>query len=75
MNEIDLQQSNALLANSVKTAAARTGLSVNYLRACISDGRLPAVRFGRTLRIREADLIEFVRLGAGAARGDSQGRQ
>lgn len=60
MSEVQKHEKGAPLASSLKQAAERTGLSVNYLRACIAEGRLRAVRFGRVLRIRESDLVRFV---------------
>lgn len=49
------------VAVSVKTAAAMTEVSETTLRAEIEAQRLPAYRVGRAIRIRVADLEEWVR--------------
>ena len=56
-------QSGGVLANTLKEAANRTGLSVPYLRTCIDDGSLKVKRFGRAIRILESDLLAFVQNG------------
>lgn len=41
---------------SVAQAARRKGMSQSYIRAAILDGRLACERYGRSIRIRPADL-------------------
>lgn len=45
---------------SLHEIAARTSFGYSTLRAWISTGRLPAVRVGRSYRVREADVIELL---------------
>lgn len=51
-----------ILANTLKQAAERTGLSVVYLRQRMGKD-LKVTRFGRAVRILEEDLIDFLRRG------------
>jgi excisionase family DNA binding protein len=38
----------------------RTGLGRTSLYALIKDGKLKTVRVGRAIRVKEADLAEFI---------------
>lgn len=48
------------LAFSVQTAATRSGISRSKIYEAIRDGKLIAVKFGRSTLIREADLQDFL---------------
>ena len=48
---------------SLKEAATRLGCSVAMLRKWRKAGRLSVVRVGRLVKVREADLEAWVRLG------------
>jgi excisionase family DNA binding protein len=41
---------------TIEEAAARIKMSVRYVRRLIADRRLPFHRFGRSVRLRAADL-------------------
>jgi excisionase family DNA binding protein len=45
---------------TVQKAANRLGLSVAHLRREIRLGKLPSHRFGRMVRISEADLAAYI---------------
>ncbi|MGI6417429.1 MAG: helix-turn-helix domain-containing protein [Thermoguttaceae bacterium] len=47
------------LAMSVPQAAAIARLEEHVIRDAIADGRLPAIRIGRSLRIRRSDLFRL----------------
>lgn len=51
----------ASIAVAVKTAAAMTELSETTIREAIASEKLPAYRVGRSIRIRVADLEEWVK--------------
>ncbi|MFH1921738.1 MAG: helix-turn-helix domain-containing protein [Planctomycetota bacterium] len=55
-------------ALSVAEAASWAEVEPHVIRDAISDGRLPAVRIGRQVRIRRSDLFA-VRNGNGEAGG------
>lgn len=46
---------------STQAAAERLGVTPKSVRNWVADGRLPAVRVGRNIRIDPADLDAFVR--------------
>jgi excisionase family DNA binding protein len=48
------------VAVSVKTAAQMTELSETTLREAINKQQLPAYRVGRVIRVRVADLEDWV---------------
>lgn len=48
------------LAVSVKTAAAMTDLSETTIREAIAKDELPAYRVGRAIRVRVADLENWL---------------
>jgi excisionase family DNA binding protein len=48
------------LSLTVRDSATATGYCENYLRLLISRGTLPAVRVGRSVRIRVVDLEKFL---------------
>ena len=54
-------------AFSVSQAAAWAQVEPHVIRDAISDGRLPAVRLGRQVRIRRSDLFA-VRNGQGGGK-------
>ena len=41
-------------------AARRLGVTIRTLRRLIDDGRLPAYRIGRVIRLQQSDLDAFV---------------
>ena len=43
-----------------KDAAARMGLTLRSLYRFIDEGDLPAYKFGRVIRIKEADVDRFI---------------
>jgi excisionase family DNA binding protein len=43
-----------------KDAAARIGLTLRSLYRFIDEGDLPAYKFGRVIRIKEADVDRFI---------------
>lgn len=45
---------------TVREVAERLKLTEKSVRRYISEGKLPAVKLGRVLRVREADLETFV---------------
>jgi excisionase family DNA binding protein len=45
---------------TIKQAAAQVGFSARQVRRWIEQKLLPAVRFGRSLRIAENDLALFI---------------
>lgn len=51
---------NGQIAVSVKTAASLTDLSEASIREAIDTQRLPAYRVGRAIRIRTADLEDWL---------------
>lgn len=48
------------LAYTVSQAAEATGISETNLRQFMYDGKLPAVRNGRTIILRKSDLEEML---------------
>jgi excisionase family DNA binding protein len=46
---------------TVAQAATRLGMSESFVRAAIRDGRLPAQRVGRAVRVRPADVDRLPR--------------
>ena len=46
---------------TVKAAALRADVSERTIHRLIKAGRLPCHRFGRAIRIREADLLQATR--------------
>lgn len=48
------------IAVAVKTAAAMTDVSETTLRDAISKQQLPAYRVGRAIRVRVADLEDWL---------------
>ena len=58
------------LAHRPRDIAELTGYSKPFVYKLISDGKLPAVRVGRSVRVMHADLIAFLeahRIGGGDA--------
>lgn len=53
-----------------RQAAQVLGVTDRTLRTLVSEGRLPAVRFGRSVRIDPADLRRFI---DSAKRGENGG--
>ena len=51
------------LTNTIKDAAARTGLSERTIWQAINDGRLEAVRVGTRVLIPEEGLRAFLGIG------------
>ncbi|HEY8338400.1 MAG TPA: helix-turn-helix domain-containing protein [Egibacteraceae bacterium] len=45
---------------STTEAAKRLGLGLRTLYRLIDDGQLPAYKFGRVIRLQEADVDEFI---------------
>lgn len=45
---------------STGDAASRLGLTVRTLYRLIDEGQLPAYRFGRVIRLQEAEVDEFI---------------
>lgn len=45
---------------TLQAVAQSTGFSVRQVRRWIDSGELAAVRFGRSLRVSEADLALFI---------------
>jgi excisionase family DNA binding protein len=45
---------------STTEAARRMGLTPRTIYRLIDGGDLPAYRFGRLIRIREVDLVQFI---------------
>lgn len=48
---------------TVTEAADYSGLSPNFLRGCLADGRIRCVRYGRFVRIPVAALDDYLRDG------------
>jgi excisionase family DNA binding protein len=48
------------LALTIRGSAEATGYSENYIRLLVARKTLPAVRVGRSLRIRVTDLDDFL---------------
>lgn len=48
---------------NVAQAADYSGLSPNFIRACLADGRIRSVRYGRFIRIPVAALNDYLRDG------------
>ena len=46
---------------STQEAAERLGITVRTLYRLIDHGELPAYKFGRVIRLQEADVDEFIR--------------
>ncbi len=45
---------------SLRDVSSRTCLSRGAIHQLVRSGRLSAVRFGRRVLVREADLVEFI---------------
>lgn len=45
---------------STTEAAKRLGLGLRTLYRLIDDGQLPAYKFGRVIRLQEAEVDEFI---------------
>ena len=41
----------------------------------IADGKLPGIRFGRTVRVQEQDLISFIQQNTTMSHGDANNLQ
>ena len=54
------QRSIARLSATIRASSEATGYSENYLRLLIARGDLAAIRVGRSVRIRIADLEDFL---------------
>lgn len=61
----DAGQMNAPLMLTIDQAAQLLSLSPRTVRSMVKDGRLPAVRIGRAVRIRRGDVERLVALHAG----------
>jgi excisionase family DNA binding protein len=46
--------------HKLATVSARTGLGRTTLYQLITDGHLKVVRVGRAVRVKEADLADFI---------------
>jgi excisionase family DNA binding protein len=46
---------------STQEAAERLGITVRTLYRLIDHGELPAYKFGRVIRLQEADVDDFIR--------------
>lgn len=46
--------------HKLSMVSQRTGLGRTSLYALIKDGKLKTVRVGRAIRVKEADLAEFI---------------
>ena len=57
---------------SVKTIAAETGTSQSYWRKLISRRVIPVIKLGRSCRVREEDLVLFLRARSREARDDAR---
>jgi len=44
---------------TVTEIAEHMGLNVSRVRVWIADGRLPAVKYGKTWLVKESDLVAF----------------
>ena len=61
--------------NTLLTAgdvAARLKISKSLVYKLIADGMLPGVRFCRTVRIQEQDLISFIKQNITTSTGDDK---
>jgi len=56
------------MADEPKTEQQAPQISEHGIRKWIRQGRLPAVKIGRLVRIRKADLEATIRLGLTAAK-------
>jgi excisionase family DNA binding protein len=54
---------------SVEQVAERLGLQARTVRAHIRDGRLKALRIGKSYRIEEAEVDRYLREGTTAEAG------
>lgn len=45
---------------STKAGAARLGVTLRTLYRFIDEGQLPAYKFGRVIRLQEADVQRFI---------------
>jgi excisionase family DNA binding protein len=52
---------HAIIWMSTQEAAERLGITVRTLYRLIDHGELPAYKFGRVIRLQEADVDEFIR--------------
>ena len=57
---------------SLPDVAARTATSTAFWRKAIARRAIPIVRVGRCVRIREADLEAWLRVGLQPAGGESR---
>ena len=48
---------------SIREAAERLAISTATIRRWVAQRRLPAVRLGRAVRIRESDIVALIRWG------------
>ena len=48
---------------SIREAADRLAISTATIRRWVAQRRLPAVRLGRAVRIRESDIVALIRWG------------
>ena len=57
---------------TLQDAAARTAMSVAWLRRLIARKAIPAVRLGRSVRVREEDLERLIQEGVRPTRGETR---
>jgi len=46
---------------TLKEVAERLGLHINTVRRYIREGKIPAVKFDKAIRVEEEDLEKFIR--------------
>ena len=49
---------------TIRETAAELGLSPNTVRLWISQGRMPHVRLGKTIRVRQSEIEQLIEDGA-----------
>lgn len=72
MSDLPLTTENVERLLTYREAGDRLGVSDRTIWQLVNDGKLPAVKFGRSVRIDPADLrafIEQAKVGQGGSRG------
>jgi excisionase family DNA binding protein len=64
--KVDIENSTAPRAVSIREAAALLGISRSFLYELLAAGELPSVRIGRRRLIRPADIDDFLRSKSGS---------
>lgn len=52
--------SDPILWMSTKEGSSRLGVTLRTLYRFIDEGQLPAYKFGRVIRLKEADVQQFI---------------